>query len=192
MKAFMYSLPWIIVVAILGFLAYWGFFHLDNAKTLVYDREGWKSETVKLPVDNTPISNPDAISTTPAVPSSMPDSPVTTTNTPITPVTTTTATQTTTQSTAGATKNQDLIAALQKLADSKILMKKKAQGPSVGTIQKFLNVYKGTNTRIDNDYGDSSITLVKEFQKSVGLPGDGQVGTTTLLKMIDWLKSPSH
>ena len=86
-------------------------------------------------------------------------------------------------------KNQDLINELQKLVDGNIYMKKGSKGPRVGVIQKFLNIYNNTSTRVDNDYGSGLETLVKKFQTAEKLTADGQVGPNTYKKMIDWLKN---
>ena len=85
-------------------------------------------------------------------------------------------------------KYQDLINELQKLVDDNVYMKKGSKGPRVGVIQKFLNIYNNTSSRIDNDYGSGLETLVKKFQTAEKLTADGQVGPNTYKKMIDWLK----
>ena len=86
-------------------------------------------------------------------------------------------------------KNQSLINELQKLIDGNIYLKLKSQGTAVGTIQKFLNTYNKTSNKIDNDYGASTVTAVKNFQKAQGLTADGETGPNTYKKMITWLKS---
>ena len=101
----------------------------------------------------------------------------------VTPTPTTTPLKTT------VLKNQTLINALQKLADGNIFLKVQSQGPAVGSIQKFLNLYNKTTNRIDNDYGESTATAIKSFQKIEGMTANGQVGTTSFKKMISWLKT---
>lgn len=96
------------------------------------------------------------------------------------------ATSTTTTS---ADKDQTLINELQKLIDDKINMKQGSAGARVGTVQKFLNRYNNTNTKVDNDYGASTVKLVTAFQKAEGLSADGEAGATTFTKMIAWLKA---
>jgi peptidoglycan hydrolase-like protein with peptidoglycan-binding domain len=59
----------------------------------------------------------------------------------------------------------------------------------VGVVQKFLNIYNSTSKRVDNDFGAGTVTLVKNFQKDIGMTADGEVGPTTLSKMITWLKN---
>lgn len=86
-------------------------------------------------------------------------------------------------------KYQSLIDELQKLSDKGVYLKLKSQGTAVGTVQKFLNIYNNTNNKIDNDYGASTVTAVKNFQKAQGLTADGQTGPGTYKKMISWLKT---
>jgi len=86
-------------------------------------------------------------------------------------------------------KNQSLINELQKLVDGNIYLKNKSQGPAVGSVQKFLNIYNNTSNRVDNDYGVSTGTAVRDFQKDQGLTVDGEIGPGTLKKMISWLKN---
>lgn len=86
-------------------------------------------------------------------------------------------------------KYQSLINELQKLVDGNIYLKNKSQGVAVGTIQKFLNIYNNTSNKIDNDYGASTVTTVKNFQKNQGLTVDGETGPNTYKKMISWLKT---
>ena len=83
---------------------------------------------------------------------------------------------------------QTLIDELQKMVDAKVLLKEKSVGPRVGTVQKFLNIYNDTNTKIDNGYGPGTASLVEKFQRDVGLSPDGEAGPSTFLKMIEWLK----
>jgi len=86
-------------------------------------------------------------------------------------------------------KYQDLINELQKLVDGNIYMKKGSAGTRIGTVQKFLNIYNGTSNKVDNDYGNATITAVKTFQKKEGLTADGNAGPATFKKMISWLKT---
>lgn len=85
-------------------------------------------------------------------------------------------------------KNQSLINELQTLVNKKVYLKLKSTGSSVGTVQKFLNVYNKTSNKVDNDYGASTKTAVAAFQKDMGLTADGEAGPGTFSKMIDWLK----
>ena len=86
-------------------------------------------------------------------------------------------------------KYQSLIDELQSLVNKNVYLKLKSQGTAVGTVQKFLNLYNGTNNRIDNDYGPGTVTVVKNFQKAQGITADGETGVGTLKKMISWLKT---
>lgn len=81
----------------------------------------------------------------------------------------------------------DLKSALQKLIDDNVLMKKGSRGTRVGTVQEFLNIYNGTDSKIDNDFGATTESQVKTFQKAEGLSADGQTGSGTYKKMIEWL-----
>ena len=83
---------------------------------------------------------------------------------------------------------QNLINEIQKLINSKVFLKLKSSGSSVGTVQRFLNIYNNTSNKVDNDYGASTKTAVSAFQKAQGLTADGEAGPGTFGKMIDWLK----
>ena len=85
-------------------------------------------------------------------------------------------------------KYQTLIDELQKLVDGKNLLKQKSNGPKVGTVQKFLNIYNDTTKTVDNDYGIGTAKAVSDFQKDVGLNPNGESGSGTFVKMIEWLK----
>lgn len=81
--------------------------------------------------------------------------------------------------------------AIQKLIDDKATLKKGDKGPSVGTMQTFMNAYFKKTLRVDNDFGPTLEANVKAFQKATGVTQTGQVGPATLGKMIDWLdKNP--
>jgi len=86
-------------------------------------------------------------------------------------------------------KYQTNINDLQKMVDGNIYLKNKSQGPAVGTIQKFLNIYNNTNNKVDNDYGVTTSNAIKNFQKAQGLTVDGETGPNTYKKMISWLKN---
>lgn len=87
-----------------------------------------------------------------------------------------------------SSKYQTLINGLQELISNKIIMKRGSRGTRVGVVQEFLNLYNKTSTKVDNDYGASTETSIKNFQKAEGLTVSGQVGISTFQKMIDWLK----
>lgn len=86
-------------------------------------------------------------------------------------------------------KYQTLINELQKMVNNKVVLKLKSQGPNVGSVQKFFNIYNNTSNKIDNDYGSNTVNLVKAFQKSQGLTANGEAGSSTFIKMINWLKT---
>ncbi len=88
-------------------------------------------------------------------------------------------------------KYQSLINDLQKLMDDKVLMREKSRGTRVGTVQTFLNIYYGTDKKVDNNYGAGTKTDMLNFQKAEGLKADGETDPATFLKMIDWLKKNS-
>ena len=85
-------------------------------------------------------------------------------------------------------KHQTLINELQKLVDGKTLLKQKSNGPKVGTVQKFLNIYNDTTNKVDNSYGAGTAKSVAAFQKDSGLTANGEAGAGTFIKMIEWLK----
>lgn len=87
-----------------------------------------------------------------------------------------------------ASKYQSLINELQELINDKVYMKLNSKGTRVGTVQNFLNIYNNTSNRIDNAYGAGTKSKVLAFQKAQGLTADGEAGSATFQKMIDWLK----
>ena len=91
-------------------------------------------------------------------------------------------------STPTSYKYQTLIDKVQKLINDNVSMKLKSRGTRVGVVQEFLNVYNGTNSKIDNDYGNGTKSKVQAFQKDQGLTADGQAGPGTFRKMVEWLK----
>jgi len=176
----------IIIIGLLGFGGYWAFStmesgssHIDNEKLedLEDENEALRNEVSKL---NSEISSLIIQKEEQLVKEEEEVKPVE----EVKVVKPTTTTPTTTVS-----KNQTLINELQKLVDSNITLKKGSTGTRVGTVQKFLNIYNKTSNRVDNDYGTSTITAVKNYQKAQGLTADGEAGPGTFKKMISWLKS---
>jgi peptidoglycan hydrolase-like protein with peptidoglycan-binding domain len=55
-------------------------------------------------------------------------------------------------------------------------------------VQKFLGLY-GSSVKVDNDYGATTVTAVKAFQKAQKITADGEAGAGTFSKMISWLKT---
>ena len=90
-----------------------------------------------------------------------------------------------------AYKYQDLINELQKLISDNVFLKQKSNGPRVGTVQKFLNIYNNTSNKVDNDYGvgtTKTVTAFQKDQKDSGLNANGEADPNTFNQMINWLK----
>ena len=190
MENFKFFLFSVFVIALLGAGGYWAFStmesgssHIDieKQKTLEKENEDLKDEILDLKDQISKLES-EKSDLQQKEPEQVAE---TSTKTP-TPTTTETPSKTTTTT---VSKYQSLINDLQKLVNGNIYLKLKSQGPAVGTVQKFLNVYNGTSNKIDNDFGASTETAVKNFQKAQGLTADGGVGPGTLKKMISWLKS---
>ncbi len=86
-------------------------------------------------------------------------------------------------------KYQDSIDALQKLIDNNVFLKLKSAGGSVGTVQKFLNIYNNTLSKVNNYYGAGTVKAMTAFQKDMGLSADGEAGKDTFNAMIGWLQN---
>jgi murein L,D-transpeptidase YcbB/YkuD len=175
------TLFFIIVFAVLGFFGYWavvslqsGTEHVTNQqiKQLQKENEELKEEvdslTEELGVYKPKIEDEISNTTEELIP--VPEVPKLT---PIIQI---------------VYKYKDMINELQKMVDENVAMKLKSKGTRVGTVQKFLNIYNSTSNRVDNDYGKSTEVAVTAFQKAEGLKADGEVGVSTFIKMIDWLK----
>lgn len=192
MENFRFTLFTIFVIVLLGGAGYWAFTtiesgssHIDRElqnklvqenKTLTDENYQLKRQIILLTEEKAQaveedqaIQKPEVVATT-EVPKKEEAKPTTTTTTTV-------------------SKNQTLINELQKMVDNNTNLKLKSQGTAVGTVQKFLNIYNNTSNRVDNDYGATTVTLVKKFQKAQGLTDDGQAGPGTFKKMITWLKS---
>jgi peptidoglycan hydrolase-like protein with peptidoglycan-binding domain len=103
---------------------------------------------------------------------------------PVEPVTTTTIPE-------PEPVEKDLKTNIQTLIDKKITLKIGSKGTNVGYVQEFMNLYFKKNLKIDNDFGKTLEANVKAFQKATGVTQTGQVGPTSLGKMVDWLsKNP--
>jgi peptidoglycan hydrolase-like protein with peptidoglycan-binding domain len=178
MENIKFALFSIIILALLAFLGYWAFSsiesgsaHLNNQelKTVTQENEDLKEEISnlknKITVLESKIKEQTTIVPEPEIVIEKPK-----------PVEQT------------LLKYQTLIDELQKLVTDNVFMKKGSQGPRVGTVQNFLNLYNKTSIKIDNDFGPSMETLIKKFQTDQKLTADGEVGPNTYKKMIDWLK----
>lgn len=167
------------VVLVLG-LAYWAMGSLQDhtnrlAATAKIEDVGPVIKTDPAPIDIKP-EIPEPTTGTTSTPSQVTE--------PETPVENNTPTDTTEVN----SKYASLIGELNGLIDDNILMKKGSRGTRVGTVQKFLIEY-GVKMKVDNDYGDSTVTAVKKFQGDQKLSADGQAGPSTYQKMIEWLES---
>ena len=165
LKFIVYS---IVILAVIGLIGYWSFFTMQSGSEHV------ASEKIKqLQEENENLKNEveDLTKELAVLQPKIEEPPVTEeTKQPI------------------VYKYQDLINELQKLVDDNVFMKLKSYGTRVGTVQKFLNIYNNTSVKVDNDYGPGTVTRVKAFQKMEGLTADGEAGSTTFKKMIEWLK----
>jgi len=183
MENFKFTLFSIFILTLLGFSGYWAFStiesgstHVDNQKQkkLEQTNEDLTKELTQLKKEISLLNEEQLHKEQEALSNTIPEP---------TPVVNNTPTKTT------VLKYQSLIDELQKLVNGKVFLKNKSQGPSVGTVQNFLNIYNNTSLKVDNDYGASTVTAVKGFQKAQGLTQDGEVGPGTFQKMINWLKS---
>lgn len=86
-------------------------------------------------------------------------------------------------------ERKQLADALERLIKDDIRMKIGSKGTRVGTLQKFINIYQGKNSTIDNAYGEGFKKSIEEFQKATGDEVDGLADPGTYQKMIDWLKA---
>ncbi len=190
---FKFTLVSILVVVIFGALSYWAFStiesgtsHIDSQKQqelekkikdLTDENYQLKRQLNLLTEDQEKALQAEIEAKNRQV-EKVAEEPVKTT--PSTP-----ATQTPTKT----YKYQSLIDELEKLVSGNVYLKLKSQGAAVGTVQKFLNIYNNTNSKIDNDYGPGTVTAVKNFQKAQGITVDGEAGVGTFRKMITWLKT---
>jgi hypothetical protein len=181
METFKFILGSIVVLGLLGFVGSWavgsmqsGSEYVKNQKIqkLEDENEELKQETEKLKTELSLLQTTEKAEVQPEQPKEeKPAEPV---KKPTTPTT---------------YKNQTLINELQKLVNAGVILKLKSAGPSVGSVQKFLNIYNKTSNKIDNDYGATTKTRVTAFQKAQGVsPQSGDTGKATLTKMIAWLK----
>jgi len=172
MEKLKFALFSIITLVLLGLLGYWAVTTLQSGsehvaeqkiKQLAKDNEALKTEVEKL-TDELSVSQSKLAELAPNV-----------SKEPIGVV----------------YKYQDLIDEIQKLIDDNIVLKQKSNGPKVGTVQKFLNIYNNISSKVDNDYGAGTAKTVTVFQKDSGLNANGEAGPDTFSKMIDWLKKQS-
>jgi len=172
----------IIVIALVGFGGYWALSTMESGSGRVDDQKLKNLEQTNSDLEKELASLKREITLLQAKQLEEPEQVVVENKQPEIP------TNTTPEKTT-VLKYQTLINELQKLVDGNIYLKSKSQGPAVGTVQKFLNIYNNTSSKIDNDYGASTATAIKSFQKAVGLTQDGETGPNTYKKMISWLKT---
>jgi len=191
MENFKFTISSVFIIALLAGAGYWAFStmesgstHVDNQKQKELEQENVDLEKqvadLTREISLLKTDKQDQNTEVPVV--ETPTKPVVVT-TPTTKPVVTTPVKTTTL------KYQSLINELQKLVDGNIYLKLKSQGVAVGTLQKFLNIYNNTSNKVDNDYGASTVTSIKNFQKAQSLTADGAAGPTTYKKMISWLKT---
>jgi peptidoglycan hydrolase-like protein with peptidoglycan-binding domain len=199
MENFKFFIASVFILILLGLGGYWAFSTMESGSTHVDSQkqkalQDRNTELEKQVADLTrqvsllQESNGEQVAKDKAVLDAQNLQPIaaplkTTTQVKTTASTTPTPAKTTTY------KYQTLINELQKLVDGNIYLKLKSQSPAVGTLQKFLNIYNNTSTKVDNDYGASTVTAIKNFQKAQGLTADGATGPSTYQKMISWLKT---
>ncbi len=183
MDNFKFILSSIIIIALLSFAGYWAFSTIESGSSHVYNQKqkelenknkDLEKEIIELKKEISILESNKAEETKNNQAIEEVKNPEPTVVKPPAPT---------------VLKNQSLINDLQKLVDGNIYLKNKSQGPAVGTLQKFFNIYNNTSNKIDNDYGASTATLVKAFQKAQGLTIDGETGPNTYKKMITWLKT---
>ena len=182
MENFKFTLFSVFILILLGLAGYWAFSTIESGSTHVDSQKQKELEQKNEKLTNEIILLKKELSLLESEKEELslkePD------KTPETNITTNSDTLQVT-----VYKYQSLINDLQKLVDGNIFLKLKSQGPAVGTLQKFLNIYNKTSNKIDNDYGVNMVTTIKNFQKAQGLTADGEAGPNTYKKMINWLKS---
>ena len=192
MENFKFALSTIFIIALLCLSGYWAFTTMESGSTHV-DNQKQKSlidKNTELEKQVADLTRQVSLLQEAKDEQDLKNQAVADVQTPesaVTPTSTKTPTIPTTKT--PTLKYQSLINDLQKLVDGNIYLKLKSQGPAVGTLQKFFNVYSNTSSKIDNDYGASTVTAVKNFQKAQGLTADGAAGPMAYKKMINWLKT---
>lgn len=194
MENFKFILSSIFIMALLGFAGYWAFSTIESGSTHVDKQKQKELEQTNIDLEKQvadltrqisllQIAKDEQAQKDQAVLDAQASVPI------VLPTPTNIKTTTPTTTKTPVLKYQSLINDLQKLVDGNIFLKLKSQGLAVGTLQKFLNIYNNTSNKVDNDYGASTVTAIKNFQKAQGLTADGASGPSTYKKMISWLKS---
>ncbi len=81
----------------------------------------------------------------------------------------------------------DLESGLTALATSKKTLKAGSKGSDVVLIQQFMNLYFKKTSKTDGIFGKTLTANVQTFQKQNKISQTGQIGPTTIAKMIQWL-----
>ncbi len=183
MENFKFILSSTFIILLLGGAGYWAFNTIESGSSHVDAQKQKELEQKNQDLEKqlADLTRENSLLQSAQDQQSQKEQDATVAETPKTPTTTPTKTAT--------LKYQSLINEVQKLVDGNIYLKLKSQGAAVGTLQKFLNIYNNTSTKVDNDYGPGVTTRVKAFQKDQGLLQDGEVGVNTFKKMITWLKT---
>ena len=193
MENFKFIVFSIIVLGLLGFAGYWAFTTIESGSVHVNTEQQKELEDKNIALEKQVADLQRQVSLLESEKEqqaqSVIDDTIPPTNTIVNNTTTPTTPVTTNPTKTPVSKYQTLINDLQKLVDANTFLKLKSQGVAVGTVQKFLNTYNNTSNKVDNDYGASTVTAMKNFQKAQGLTADGEAGVGTFKKMITWLKS---
>ena len=169
MNELKYQMTQIIFLVLLGLGAYWALTSLDSGVTYTRDQIVENQTEVGVPDEQVNAVNNETLLVVNETPEETPI-----TNPDPEPT---------------VSSHQELIDDLQKLVDDNTTMDSGANGTRVGTVQKFLAVYFEDRTiSIDNDFGPTTKSLVKEFQTQELNGGDGRIGPNTLKEMISYLK----
>jgi len=190
MENFKFILFSVLIIVLLGGASYWAFSTMESGSTHVSTQKQKELEQKNIDLEKQMqelAKQNDLIKTENTVQPSKTEE-VKVTETPKV-ATTTTPTKVTTPTKAPVLKYQSLINDIQKLINANVTLKLKSQGAYVGTVQKFLNIYNNTSNKVDNDYGPSMVTLIKNFQKAQGLTMSGTTSSTSYKKMISYLKT---
>ncbi len=173
MNEFKYQFVNILLLALLGFGIYWAFSTIDNG--IIYDRE-------------TPAAENQGSQTSPESKDTEPKVIFDNTKPTEDPVVKVEKNTPASEEKVLSEEEHFLLGKLEGLIADKIQMRKGSRGTRVGTVQKFLNRYFEKQTKVDNQYGPTTIARVKEFQQKEGLSADGFAGINTYKKMIEILK----
>lgn len=183
MNEIKYQITQLIFLILLGLGAYWALTHLDNGVSYTSEKLVQQQDlTERNDIEDQEINLLPEVETGESSESSLEE-------TESTPSEAETPSQPSQQQNSS---HPELVSALEKLISDNIYMKVGSRGTRVGTVQKYLALYfPDKNVSVDNDYGNGTRDLVREFQTKEGLDADGQAGPSTYQKMIDLLKKNS-